>query len=738
MTIRTWVDIEDAAGQKVGDGPLVSVTDWQQTARLDRAGEFAFRMPASDPRAAEVRPKRYARCWHAGPEGLKSLGHGRIERVALTETDTGPMLEVSGVDLLGELADRIMRREALRTEVTEHPASHLGWTIDDYLNVIDGAVGDTTTAALQAAPGDGGRTGHWCKFHKMNFVLGAAKNNNVLAVGFEHSNSDDSWTPLTIVSDTTQAAPGVSFSQSGSVEWTVPSGWEGPSDSILYFVKQRVTGGGFDDVDVTDMSITYYAATITALDDIMAYAPDGWSLDAATGYTELQKRPLTGTEVISTHASFETIGVGDTVDDATTDTFTGWTNSIGGTSKVLAVTGGHTGNCVKLLTGGTGGAVDFSSIYRDITVTESTEYTLSFWVQGDGTYGGQYRIHDQSHNVDVNGYGAPLRNITDMLVTAAEWTQLSYLFVTPPGCTSIRIRFYSPVQANGYCLVDDVSLQAGGGNSIYLQCSDESVLEMLIRVAEATGEHFILSPDGRKVLWLGNDERTLALRAVSNVNPVEVAGVDNIAIITNISEIEDTSDVVSRVYPYGAGMGGSRVTLADATTEPPSGYVVSKADNYVQRTAAVTALGVVETVRSWADIVEQSDDTTAAAQSAANTLLIQAVNWLSTHSCTSTARLTGDAPRFYELGLTKCEQMVFPGHKLRVVHHNWVDGYHAVSIDRDLWITGATWRVGANGAETVALQVATVDRQAVNDAMATATSIRRLTAIAAHNTAAGY
>jgi hypothetical protein len=61
-----------------------------------------------------------------------------------------------------------------------------------------------------------------------------------------------------------------------------------------------------------------------------------------------------------------------------------------------------------------------------------------------------------------------------------------------------------------------------------------------------------------------------------------------------------------------------------------------------------------------------------------------------------------------------------------------------VAIDRDLWITAATWRVGTNGAETVRLAVATVDRAAVNDALATATSIRKLTAVQAHNTAAGY
>ena len=384
-------------------------------------------------------------------------------------------------------------------------------------------------------------------------------------------------------------------------------------------------------------------------------------------------------------------------------------------------------------TGATGGSTDGALIYQDVTVTGDTEYTLSFWTQGDGTHMGQWRLEDGDNP------GTYLTNTADTMVTAATWTQITRTFTTPTGFTNLRVEFFSPLIGSGaYALFDNVSLQAGGGNSIYLQCSDESVLEMLIRVAEATGEHFILSPDGRKVLWLGNDERTLALRAVSNVNPVEVAGVDDIAIITEISEAEDSADVVTRVYPYGAGMGASRVTLASATTEPPAGYVMSTTGNYVERTAAVTEFGVVETARSWSDIVEQSDDTTSAAQSAANILLIQAVNWLSTHSATSTDRLTGDVPRFYTLGLAKCERLLLPGYKLRVVHHRWVDGYHAVAIDRDLWINAATWRVGPNGAETVRLDVATVDRQPVNDAIAIATGIRRIVGLSAHNTAAGY
>lgn len=730
MTTRVWVDIEDAAGQKLGDGPLISVTDWQQTARLDRAGDFAFRMPASDARAAECRPKRYARCWHVGPEGLKSLGHGRIERVELRETVDGPMLDVSGVDLLGELADRLVRREGLKAEIREHPAQVIGFAIGQGLLMTDGDLGDTTTETTMSAPGDGGRFAHPYKFHAITFTLGATVNTNAVAIGLDYSKTGvGQWGTAAILSDTTQLVAGHSLSGTGTVIFTVPSDWEPPTGEMFYIIKIRAGGGGLTDVDISDVTVTYWGPTVTALADIIAYAPTGWSLDGAQGYTTLQYRPLTGTELLS-EGSFEnyiTVGANEV--------FTDWTNSIAGTANVNASATAYAGSAsVKLTTtGATGGSTDGAIIYQDVAVTADTEYTLTFWTQGDGTHMGQWRLEDGDDP------GTYLTNTADTLVAAAEWTQISKTFTTPTGFTNLRIIFFSPIAGGGsYALFDDVSLQAGGGNSIYLQASDESVLEMLIRVAETTGEHFILSPSGRKVLWLGNDERTLALRAVSNVNAVEIAGEDTIAVITDLAEMEDTAGVVARVYPYGAGMGGGRVTLASATTLPPAGYTLSTSGNYVERDAAVTALGVVETARSWADIVEQSDDTTAAAQSAANILLIQAVNWLATHSATSTDRLTGDVPRFYQLGLAKCEQMLLPGHKLRVVHHRWVDGYHAVSIDRDLWITAATWRVGPNGVETARLDVATVDRPAVNDALALATGIRRIVGLAAHNTATGY
>lgn len=718
---RVLIDILDGSGQKLGSGPIVTCLDWRQTARLNRAGEFSFSMPAADSRAAECRPKRFARCWLADGAGLRQIGMGRIERVGVRETEQGPVLDVSGVDLLGELADRQMRRTALRDETEAHPSAVVVDGDEQPLEIYDNAVGDTTTAYTY-------QPGYYIvssihKFHKINFVLGAAVNNTKTAVFTYLSGS--SWNALTVTDGTNN------LSQSGTIEFD-PSQfvWNVATGGILYKVKIEMTGGIDEDVDVCDVSICYYEPTSTAMEQALEYAPAGWSLDAALGYSEMPKRPLSGTELVL-NPGFETnTGAGDA-------TFTSWTNVIVGDAHIIAdVTNMRSGSaCLKCRADDVGGSGNYAVIYQDFTVVPSTEYTLSFWTQGDGTHDGQWALVDTA----LASPEGRIAGTWDTGVTAQVWTQVSFLFVTPPTTTTVRLYLDNPVEGGGaYALFDDVSLQVGGGGGIYLQASGESVLEMLTRIADVSGENFILSPTGRKVLWLGKDERTLNLRAVSLVDPIAVEDEDTLCLITGITEIEDASEVVTRVYPYGSGMGASRVTLANCNTAAPDGYTVSTADNYVQHDAAYAALGLIEIERYWPDISEHPDDVTLPESSAANILMFQTVNWLSTHTATSTDRLTGDVPRFYTLSIAKCNQLVLPGYKLRVTHHRYINNYHAVAIDADLWITAATWRVGLNGAATVALDVATVPRPAVNDALALATGIRRIISTVAHNTAAGY
>ena len=103
--MEIWIDIEDAAGSRYGDGPITTASEWQSLRRLDGAGTFAFTMPASDPRSNLLGNKRVARCWSERNGVIKEVGAGIIDQIEIAPGEP-TTLRVRGDDLLRELANR--------------------------------------------------------------------------------------------------------------------------------------------------------------------------------------------------------------------------------------------------------------------------------------------------------------------------------------------------------------------------------------------------------------------------------------------------------------------------------------------------------------------------------------------------------------------------------------------------------------------------------------------------------
>lgn len=101
--MRFWVDIEDASGNKQGSGPISSALRWRSVRRLDRAGEFSFELPATDIEASLVSPRRVARCYAVIDGAVTEVGAGTIDSITIRLSEGGPLMVVSGPDLLGEL-----------------------------------------------------------------------------------------------------------------------------------------------------------------------------------------------------------------------------------------------------------------------------------------------------------------------------------------------------------------------------------------------------------------------------------------------------------------------------------------------------------------------------------------------------------------------------------------------------------------------------------------------------------
>ncbi len=740
--MRSWIDIEDADGERLGAGPIITATDWQHTARLDRAGTFAFSMPCTDPRVDLIQEKRIASCWTMGPAGLVHLGAGIIDKLY---TDVGadniPMLQVSGDDLLRELTNRSVHDLMLMDTITRHPVMaadlHAGAYDTHHAEWVDYQVGDSTTGASISLDFPAEFPDHWlyirdiCTWESITLKFSAVNTIPSVLIGQYYNLASEGWEQLNLEDGTAiddAFGDPIPFAQNGTITFDPPADWALTPGGGIYYELRFYVETTINSVTITDIAITYRVPTDTALADVMALAPAGWALDAVDGYISTAPRTPTGAELV-VYGTFESIAPGDVADDGVTDTFTGWTNQPPGVAcgKIEAVTGAHGGIYALKLTNTTG----FVLVYQDIDgLLSNTDYHLTFWAKGDGTHETGFRLQDQT----PGSLEKFIINAVDTGITVATWTQYSYDFVTPATCTKVRLALLSDVHAGSAVYFDDMSLKAGGGGRVYLQMAGESVLETLVRIAEQTGEHFILSPTPRRVLWLRTDQRDTGLRAVSGGEPLALAGNTNALQLTGLTEQQDAYDLCSRVYPTGGGTGTNRVTLAHCTRPIPDGYTIDKIANYLKRDATETAIGRIERAPPWADI-NAVNETDTQMEFASNALFDQAYEHLRKNSCTSTHRITGDVPRVYACEVAECNHILLPGHLLRVVYRRMVGSFKALAIDASLWILGTTLRVDRNGARTVALTLATVDQQPMSDVEILTRQVRELKALRAHDTA---
>ena len=761
--MRYWVEVEDSTSG-VRLGPILAVMSWDSTALRNGAGSFSFALPATDPAAALLAVNRTVRCWVVDRAAPRIVAAGTIQVLTLTEDANGaPTLTVSGPSLLGELAWRSVDDLALREAVVEHPA-HVytspmlnGATPNDdetyrqvYAYVVyDNQVGDVTTGAqfdgtfpdfgfLSAT--DANRvyvyvrcvrsfTGLQITVSSAPYAQPMGTTDITLAAQYYNAESEG-WDALSIESDGTDL---VSYStygntyhhtlaQSGTVRWSLPSGWGVADGEATYKIRLSIAAGNCGtSVVLSDVAVLYNRPTADALDPIIALAPVGWSLDAAHGYTSIAAATETSGDLI-VNGSFE--AVTGTVDDTTTDMFASWTNDLAGAEKALAVSDALSdGTAVQLVyDAGTGNC---GLIYQELACEPAADYILRFWAKSAAGTG-----HPVTWVQDRSGSEAPF--LVAPYYTAysgTEYQEFEQAFTTPAISTAIRVVLYG---YGGDVLFDNVRLYRRLGGEVYLDFAGETVLEALGRVAETTGETFIQSPYGRReVLWLRADERRSGLLAVAPAAGDAAERNSNLCLITSLEEVESAYDLASRVRPTGGGVGGSRVTLADTTRAAPAGYTLDRAGGWLIRDAAETGWPRIDKLLDCPD-VNAANASLSQRQFAANTLFDRGYAWLRTHSASSYDRLTGDAPRLYRLELTHCRRELLPGYTLRVIYRRQVGAYVAWAIDADLYVQSAAIRVDESGIQTVAVEASTVQATPDTDARALARTMRDFRAYLRH------
>lgn len=248
---------------------------------------------------------------------------------------------------------------------------------------------------------------------------------------------------------------------------------------------------------------------------------------------------------------------------------------------------------------------------------------------------------------------------------------------------------------------------APANDDIYGQFSGETVLTALIALADKTETHLYRST-GRSVVF-AEAFTASGVRAIQ-AGPGDLAA--ETCAITGLSETVDSHDLVTRIYPRGAGNAAVQLDLAATTRSAPSGYTLSKTSGYIERASATTAYGLIEAYAEWRDIAPV-ENTTADIRAASNMLFDEALRELTRRSETT------ETP-YYALSLAGCSALLRP---MQTLHVSYRDVAAGMEIETDLNILEATWAVGVDGVQTTAVTVTTTDMWPQTDTAAIVDSV---------------
>jgi hypothetical protein len=103
--MQIFIDVETAAGAKLGQGPIITASGVSFSNEMDRAGQFGFTIPATDAQADLLSAKRKVRFWGVLSGALTELGDGVIDTVAYRADGEGHWwIDCSGFSGLIDLA----------------------------------------------------------------------------------------------------------------------------------------------------------------------------------------------------------------------------------------------------------------------------------------------------------------------------------------------------------------------------------------------------------------------------------------------------------------------------------------------------------------------------------------------------------------------------------------------------------------------------------------------------------
>jgi hypothetical protein len=237
--------------------------------------------------------------------------------------------------------------------------------------------------------------------------------------------------------------------------------------------------------------------------------------------------------------------------------------------------------------------------------------------------------------------------------------------------------------------------------AIMHQFQDETVLEALVWLAQATGDHFV-AWTGKSLAWMhAAGLGDCGLRAFLPMpSPDEMTNNPTACAIVSIIPLQDSHEThIGRLYARGKGSGASPLRLSDSTvtTGLPAGWVVDDLGgkgHYLEHTATWNAYHI-EKVMKWPDVETEA------------TLLEVAYEWMKRQLVT---------PSSYRIQVAGTKMVIRPGMTIYVSAHCWAGNYQTINIEQDLYITEVWTSIDQAGVKTITLTCSTTDKRILRDA----------------------
>lgn len=353
------------------------------------------------------------------------------------------------------------------------------------------------------------------------------------------------------------------------------------------------------------------------------------------------------------------------------------------------------------------------------SLSDGTAKSGATWAQdGDMTWTLPDDADLVSHN-DERGYW--LRMIPSASLTAVQIAEVD-VRVDDAATTALAdiIAYHSswsfdtsPSHGTGYNTTAD---------TLYHQFSWETVLAALYWVSKQTGEHFRYG-GAQTIVWMRSATTASGIRADKESDPLAAEDEDGICHIESLRQVEDSYDVITRIYPFGAGMGASRVDLSLATMSMPADYTLDTVNNcIIYEPSGTEPSPSVEGVKNWPDI-RAAEARDGKSEEASNALAQRALQHLQEHISTNKA---------YTLQLVGLKGRLYPLDTIHVTYQAYRDGEQPIDIDDDLVVLSATTRVDARGVRTVRITAAESAAWPQTDAGAEADAMQQMQSSYAH------